>query len=162
MSAARTAAAAAFQAAGGARLFRAASNRWSLEIGRGGLRLERRSAQLELAPGLQCDRASGVVGQSDRIAVFDHRLPSETSHLAQHRANPVRSLIRDPAQIQAPEDELFVLCANAPCRRRFGAGFEVLDKLPLVGDRRSWRTRSGRHPRRNSSSNVAAARLSNR
>jgi len=44
MSAARTAAAAAFQAAGGARLFRAASNRWSLEIGRGGLRLKRRSA----------------------------------------------------------------------------------------------------------------------
>ena len=44
MSAARAAAAAAFQAAGGARLFRAASNRWALESGRGGLRLKRRSA----------------------------------------------------------------------------------------------------------------------
>jgi peptidoglycan/xylan/chitin deacetylase (PgdA/CDA1 family) len=44
VSAARSAAAAAFQAAGGARLFRAASNRWAIERGRGGLRLKRRSA----------------------------------------------------------------------------------------------------------------------
>ena len=124
--------------------------------------LKRRSAQLELAAGLQRDRTSSVVGQSDRIAVLDNRLPSETSHLAQHRADPIRSLIRDPAQIRAPEDELFVLCANAPRGRRLAAGFEVLDKLPLVGDRRSRRTRSGRHPRRYSSGNVAAARLSNR
>src|SRR5260370_19878373 len=118
--------------------------------------------ELERAAGLQRERTSSIVGQSDRVAVFDDRLPSETSHLAQHRANPVRSLIRDPAQIRAPEDELFVLSANAPFCRRFAAGFEVLDKLPLVGDRRSRRTRSGRHPRRNSSGNVAAARLSNR
>src|SRR5205807_1624669 len=60
--------------------------------------LERRSAQLELTPGLQRDRTSGVVGESDRISVFDDRLPSEASHLAQYRANPVRPLIGDPAQ----------------------------------------------------------------
>ena len=123
---------------------------------------ERRSAQLELAARLQRDRTSSIIGQSDRIAVLDDRLPSETRHLPQHRADPVRPLIGDPAQIRAPEHELFVLCANAPCRRRLASGFEVFDKLPLVGDRRSRRTRSGRHPRRNSSGNVAAARLSNR
>ena len=124
---------------------------------------ERRSAQLELAAGLERDRTSSVVGESDRVAVFDDRLPSEAGHLAQHRAQSRPVPHRGPGADPSAGTRNF--SCSVPTRHaagRFAAGFEVLDKLPLVGDRRSRRTRSGRHPRRNSSGNVAAARLSNR
>src|SRR5215469_7007111 len=113
--------------------------------------LKRRPAKFELPTWFQRDRTSSIIGKSDRVAVFGDRLPSEPSHLTQHGGNPVRSVIRDPSEIRAPEDEFLVLGANPPCRRRFATGFEIFDKLALVGDRRSWRTRRCRHPRRISS-----------
>ena len=124
--------------------------------------LQRRSAQLELPARLKRDRTSGIVGEGNGIAVFDDRLPAEAGHLAQNGGDPVGSIIRHSAQIRATKDELLVLGTDPPRRGRLAAGFEIFEELPLVGDRRSRRTRHRRHARRISSDNVAAARLSNR
>src|SRR5262249_21870453 len=99
---------------------------------------ERRSAQLELAPGLERDRTSSIVRERDRIAVLDDGFPAETSHFAQHGADPVRTVVRHPAQIRAAEDKFFVLGADSPSGRGLAAGLEILDELALVSDRRSW------------------------
>src|SRR5215469_3428229 len=112
--------------------------------------LERRAAQLELASGLERDRTLRIVRQRDRIIVFEDRFPAKPSHLAEHGSDPVRTLVGHSVQVRPAKDEFFVLGADPPCGGRLTAGFEIFDGLPLVGDRRSWRTRGGGHPRRNS------------
>lgn len=92
MSAARAAAAAAFEAAGGARLFRAASNRWALESGRGGLRLKRRSAPPFLV--LIYHRVHPEPGPFMIDAIRPERFDRQMRHLAAaYRPLPLDELI---------------------------------------------------------------------
>ena len=63
------------------------------------------------------------------------RLPAEALQAFEQRADAVRPVIGDGAQIGAAEDEFLVLGADAPALARLGARGEVLDELPLVGDR---------------------------
>src|SRR5262249_59390166 len=85
-----------------------------------------------------------------RVRVCEDRFPTNPSHLAKYGRNPVGPFIRHPAQVGAAKDKFLVLGADPPRGGRLTAGLEIFDELPLVGDRRSWRTRGGGHPRRNS------------
>jgi peptidoglycan/xylan/chitin deacetylase (PgdA/CDA1 family) len=90
--AARAAAAAAFQAAGGARLFRAASNRWALESSRGVPRLKRRSAPPFLV--LIYHRVHPEPGPFMIDAIRPERFGREMEHLAAaYRPLPLEELI---------------------------------------------------------------------
>jgi peptidoglycan/xylan/chitin deacetylase (PgdA/CDA1 family) len=92
VSAARAAAAAAFQAAGGARLLRAASNRWALDSDRGGLRLKRRSAPPFLV--LIYHRVLPEPGPFMLDAIRPERFDRQMKHLAAaYRPLPLDELI---------------------------------------------------------------------
>ncbi len=107
--------------------------------------LQGRAAQLELAARFEGDRTSRVVFERDDAALFDDRLPAEAGHALQQRADPVRPVIGNPAQIGAAEDEFLVLGADPPGFGRLVAGFVIRNELPLIADRRSCYARWPRH-----------------
>ena len=55
------------------------------------------------------------------------------------------ALVRQRAQVVVGVAELLVLGADAPLRLGLAAGFEVLDQLAAIGDRRALRLRRRGH-----------------
>jgi hypothetical protein len=76
----------------------------------------------------------GVVGQADDMVALHHRAPAETLQAGEQRLDAARPGVRRGRQVVAAEHEFLVLGADAPLRRRFAAGGEVLDELTAIGD----------------------------
>ena len=95
-------------------------------------RLQRRAAELELAAGLEADVAA-VLGQRDRVAVLQHRLPAEAGRQAlEQRPDAARAVIGQRPEVVAGEAELLVLGADPPGRARLAALRQILDQLALA------------------------------
>ena len=98
-------------------------------------RLQRRAAELELAAGLEAD-AAALLGERDRLAVLEHRLPAEPGGQALEQGpDAARAVVGQRPQVLAGEAELLVLGADPPGGARLAALRQILDQLALAGDR---------------------------
>jgi hypothetical protein len=100
-------------------------------------RLQRRARQLELAAGLQRDRAlSGRLDQPDDVLLVDDRVPAQrVAHAFEQRADAARPGIGDRRMAVDVEWKLLVLGADPPLLARFVARREVSDELVDLLDR---------------------------
>ena len=99
---------------------------------------DRRAGQLELAAGLERDRAAaGHVGQADDVRPLHDRLPAEQRlHAFEQRADAARAVIGHRLVAGEREGELLVLGADPELLGRLLAGGEPRDELVARFDRR--------------------------
>ena len=89
-------------------------------------RFQRRAGELELAAGLERDRAAADrVGEPDDVVGVEDRLPAEERlHAFEQRADAARPVIGHRRVAVLVEAELLVLGADPPFVARLAAGFE--------------------------------------
>ena len=92
-----------------------------------------RARQLELAGGLEADRAVGA-GQGDDVAALHHRLPAEVGQLGQQVADAAGLVIGGRAMVGAAIDELLVLGADPPRLSRLLARRERREQIVAALD----------------------------
>src|SRR6185503_2658455 len=97
---------------------------------------ERRSAELELARGLEADGPVGP-GQRDDIAILQHRLPAELGQAQQQVADPAFFLPRWRTMVVAAIDEFLMLGADAPALGRLLAAAEDRQQIVAAFDPRA-------------------------
>ena len=120
--------------------------------------LERRAGKLELAAGLQRDRAlAGRLHQTDDPALVEDRIPAERAlHAFQQRADAAFAAIGHGCVAIDIERELFVFGADAPLVARLVALCEICDEFVAALDRPEIR-RVARHARPAPSATEAVA-----
>jgi len=108
---------------------------------------QRCAGQLELTAGFE-GHAATILGERDRLAGFEHRLPAETcDQTLENRPDAAWPLIGQRPQVFPSVGELLVLGADAPGPGRFAAGLQVGDQLPFIGDRGALGLRRSGHAR---------------
>ena len=97
-----------------------------------------RAGQLELAAGLERDRAAaGDIEEADDVRSFHDRLPAEqVLHAFEQRANAAAALVRHRPVALQREDELLVLGADTELRFGFGALRKPIHEIVAPLDRR--------------------------
>ena len=100
--------------------------------------LERRARQLELAGGLQADRAVDAGQRDDLAALFD-RLPAELGQAQQEVADAARLFPGRRAMVADAIDELLMLGADPPVLARLLAAGEHGQQIVAVFDQRARR-----------------------
>ena len=93
--------------------------------------LDRRAGQLELAAGLQRNRAApGDVVEPDDVAALHDRLPAEQKlHAFEQRADAARAFVGHGLTALQRERGLLVLGTDAELGRRLAAGLEPRDEF---------------------------------
>ena len=99
--------------------------------------LDRRARQLELATGLERNRAAaGDVEHADNVAVLVDRLPAEqVLHAVEQRADAAPSLVGNGPVAFDRKGEFLVLGADAEFRLRLDARLEPRDEFVACFDR---------------------------
>ena len=100
--------------------------------------LDRRTGKLELATRFEADIRPPLV-ERDRHTVLVEPLPAELiGETVEKCADADLTIIGKGFEVGVAVSELFVFRTYSPGCFRFAAAFQVLDQLPIIGDRRTF------------------------